>query len=170
MPRSFALEAESPSSVEQFRLAFCDEGYWRARLAAMDNGRLDSISVDEAGTVNVGSTFRLLPDGMPKVVKQLRVGDMQITHNETWSRVEDGRVRGEVSVALSGIPLTASGAGLLTPTTSGSQLTYSATVAVKVPMLGGAIEGFIGSQLASWIREISSFTTEWIDEHGDVSD
>jgi hypothetical protein len=170
VPRSFALEAESPSSVPQFRAAFGDEGYWKARLAAMDNGQLDSISVDAAGTVTVGSTFRLLPDGMPKLVTQLRRGDLRITHRETWSRVESGRVRGTVNVELSGIPLSASGAGLLTPSGDGSQLSYTATVAVKVPVLGGAVESFVGSQLASWIREISSFTTEWIDEHGDVSD
>jgi hypothetical protein len=54
--------------------------------------------------------------------------------------------------------------------TAGTQLTYTATVSVKVPLIGGAIEGFIGSQLSSWIREISAFTTEWIDEHGDLPD
>jgi hypothetical protein len=170
MPRSFDLTVESPSSVEQFRSAFGDEGYWRARLAAMDNGRLDSLNVDDDGTVDVHSTFKLLRDGLPKVVTQLRLGDLQMMHNETWSRIDGGRVQGQVSVDVSGFPLSARGSGSLTPTADGSQLTYTATVAVKVPLVGGAIEGFIGGQLASWIREISTFTTEWIDSRGDVSD
>jgi Protein of unknown function (DUF2505) len=169
MPRTFDLIVESPSSVEQFRAAFGDEEYWQARLAAMDNGRLDSLDVDDDGTVDVRSTFKLLRDGMPKVVTQLRLGDLQMMHNETWSRIDGGRVRGEVNVEVSGFPLSARGAGSLTPIGDGSQLTYTATVAVKVPLVGGAIEGFIGGQLTSWIREISTFTTEWIDSRGDLS-
>lgn len=170
MPRTFDLEVESSSSVGQFRSAFGDEDYWRARLAAMDNGRLDSLNVDDDGAVNVRSTFKLLGDGLPKVVSQLRLGDLQMTHDETWSRIDGGRVRGEVNVEVSGFPLSSRGTGLLAPTADGSQLTYTATVAVKVPLIGGAIEGFIGSQLTSWIREISTFTTDWIDERGDLSD
>jgi Protein of unknown function (DUF2505) len=169
MPRSFDLVADSSSTVEQFRSAFGDVGYWRVRLAAMDNGRLDSLTVDEDGTVKVGATFSLLRDGLPKAVTRLRRGDLEMVHNETWSRIDGGRVRGEVSVELSGAPLSARGAGLLTPVGDGSQLTYTATVAVKVPLIGGAIEKFIGSQLTTWIREIQQFTTAWIDGHGEFS-
>jgi hypothetical protein len=170
MPRAFDLRAESSSSVEQFRSAFGDEAYWRARLAAMDNGQLDSLDVDGDGAVNVRTTFKLLRAGLPKVVSQLRLGDLQMVHDETWSRIDGGRVRGEVNVEVSGFPLSARGAGSLAEITAGTQLTYTATVSVKVPLIGGAIEGFIGSQLSSWIREISAFTTEWIDEHGDLPD
>jgi hypothetical protein len=35
-------------------------------------------------------------------------------------------------------------------------------------LIGGAVEKFIGSQLTTWIREIQTFTTEWIDQHGDL--
>ena len=104
MPRTFDLKAESSSSVEQFRSAFGDEAYWQARLAAMDNGRLDSLAVDGDGAVNVRTTFKLLRDGLPKVVNQLRLGDLQMVHDETWSRIDDGRVRGEVNVEVNGFP------------------------------------------------------------------
>jgi hypothetical protein len=164
MPRSFDLVTDSASSVEQFRSAFGDEDYWQARLAAMDNGRLDSLSVDDDGTVRVGTKFSL-GDDLPKVVTQLRWRDLEVVSCETWSRVDGGRVRGEVSVELSGAPFSARGAGLLTPVPDGSQLTYTATVAVKVPLIGGALESFIGAQLTSWIREIQNFTTEWITAH-----
>jgi hypothetical protein len=170
MPRTFELQVESPSSVQQFRSAFGDEEYWQARLAAMDNGQLDSLDVYGDGAVNVRTSFKLLRDGLPKVVSQLRLGDLEMVHDETWSRIDGGQVRGEVNVEVNGFPLSGRGAGSLTQIAAGTQLTYTATISVKVPLIGGAIESFIGSQLTSWIREISSFTTEWIDERGQLPD
>jgi hypothetical protein len=166
MPRSFELEADSPASVDQFRCAFGDEDYWRKRLAAMDNGELDSLTVDDDGTVRVRTSFRLLSSELPKVVTKLRRGNWELVHHEMWQPVDGGQVRGEVTVDLSGAPLSAVGSGLLEPTEDGSQLTYSATVAVRVPLIGGPIESLIGSQLTSWVREIQDFTTDWISTHG----
>jgi hypothetical protein len=85
--------------------------------------------------------------------------------NETWSPIGGGRVRGEVSVAVPGVPLSGFGAGLLTPARNGSRLKYTATVEVKVPLVGGMIESFIGGQLAEPIAAIQRFTTTWITEH-----
>jgi hypothetical protein len=168
MPRSFDLVVDSSSSVEQFHSAFGDEEYWRTRLEAMDNGTLESLTLDDDGTVRVRTTFRLLSAELPKVVTKLRGGNWELAHTEMWSPIAGGRVRGEVTVDLNGVPLSARGAGLLTPVVDGSQLTYTATVAVRVPLLGGAVESLIGNQLTTWIREIQTFTTEWIDQHGDL--
>jgi hypothetical protein len=68
-------------------------------------------------------------------------------------------------VAVPGVPLSGFGAGLLTPARNGSLLKYTATVEVKVPLVGGVIESFIGRQLAEPIAVIQRFTTTWITEH-----
>jgi hypothetical protein len=103
---------------------------------------------------------------LPKIVTRLRPGNWELVHTETWSPIDGGRVRGEVTVDLTGAPLSARGAGLLTPAADGSQLAYTATVAVRVPLIGGPIESLIGGQLTGWLREIQQFTTEWIATHG----
>jgi Protein of unknown function (DUF2505) len=167
MPRSFDLSVESPVSVEQFHSAFGEEDYWLARLANYGAGAvtLDSLITDADGTVTVATTVSLLGDGLPRLITQLHGGDLKTVLNETWSPIGGGRVRGEVSVAVPGVPLSGFGAGLLTPARNGSRLKYTATVEVKVPLVGGMIESFIGGQLAEPIAAIQRFTTTWITEH-----
>jgi hypothetical protein len=168
MPRSFDLSVESPAGVEQVLSAFGDEDYWRARLAAFGNGTatLGSLIVDAGGTVIVVITLSLFGDRLPKLVTQLHRGDLEMVRNERWSRIGGGRVRGEINVAVPGAPLSAVGEALLAPVRNGSRLKYTTTVEVKVPLVGGKIESFIGGQLAEGITAIQRFTTEWIVENG----
>jgi hypothetical protein len=167
MPRSFDLSVESPVNVEQIHSAFGDEDYWLARLAnySAGTGTLDSLIVDADGTVTVASTISPFHDRLPRLVTQLRGGDLKMVRNETWSPIGGGRVRGEVSVAVPGAPASGLGAALLTPMRNGSRLTYTATVEVKIPLIGGTIESYIGGQLAEQIAAIQRFTTVWITEH-----
>ena len=169
MPRSFDLSAESPASVDQVHAAFGDEDYWRARLAVFGAGpgaaTLDSLAVDEDGTVSVATTFIMLRDRLPKLVNRLSRGDLEMVHLETWTRAGDSQVRGEVSIALPGTPLSATGAALVAPLAYGSRLQYSATVQVKVPLVGGKIESFMSARLADGIMDIQRFTAAWIAEN-----
>jgi len=168
MPRSFDLSAESPASVEQVHSAFSDEDYWRARLAAFYTGTatLESLIVDADGTVIVATTLSHFLGRLPKLATPWGRGDLAMVHNETWSQIGGGRVRGEVSVAAPGAPLSALGAALLAPVRNGSRLKYTATVQVKVPLVGGKIESFMAGQLAEGITAIQRFTTAWIADNG----
>ena len=168
MSRSFDLSVESPASVEQVLLAFGDEDYWQARLAAFGNGTatLGSLIVDASGTVTVVVTVSLLRDRLPKLVTQLHRGDLQMVRNERWSRIGGGRVRGEINAAIPGAPLSAIGKALIAPGRNGSRLKYTTTVAVKVPLVGAKIESYIGGQAADEIARLQRFTSEWIAENG----
>jgi len=169
MPRSFELSADSPARVEQVHSAFGDGDYWAARVAVFGartgTATLDSLVVDDAGTVVVSVTFGLVRERLPKFVSQIGGGDLRMVHTETWSRFDGGRVRGQISVAVPGTPVSALGAAVVTPLKNGSQLTYTATVEVKVPFVGGKVEAFMGSRLADGILDIQSFTTDWIADH-----
>jgi hypothetical protein len=54
---------------------------------------------------------------------------------------------------------------LVAPTQNGSQLTFTATVEFKVPLVGGTIESFIAREFAQGIPELQRFTSMWITEH-----
>ena len=165
MPRSFDLSAESPASVDRVHAAFADEDYWRARLAAFGGpgaATLDSFACDADGTVIVATTFSLLRDRFPKLVTQLGRGDLEMVHTETWSRIGGSQVRGELSIAVPGTRVSAAGGALVAPLGSGSRLSYSVTVKVEVPLVGGKIESFMSTRLAEGILDIHRFTTEWI--------
>jgi hypothetical protein len=170
MPRTFDLAAESPASVDQVHAAFGDEDYWRARLAvfgaSVGAAALDSLIVDTTGTVVVATTFSLLRDRLPGPVNYLGRGDLALVHTETWSRVGDKQVRGEITMAVPGAPVSATGAALLAPLDNGSRLQYSATVKVKVPLVGGQIESLMSGRLAKGIMGVQRFTTAWIADNG----
>src|SRR5271165_6622161 len=160
MPRSFDSSLKSPASVDQVLSAFGDEDYWRARLAAFGNGTatLGSLIVDASGTLTVVIKLSLFRDRLPKLVTQLHRGDLEMVRNERWSRIDGGRVRGEVNAAVPGAPFSAVGEALLAPVRDGSRLEYTTTVEVKVPLVGGKIESFIGGQAAEQIAAIQHFT------------
>ena len=148
------MSVESPARVEQFLLAFGNEDYWRARLAIGDSAAtLKSLTVDPDGTVSVVVAASLLRDRLPKLITQLHRADLEVVQNERWSRIDGGRLRGEISVAAPGTPLSGFWEVLVAPVRNGSRLNYTATVKVNVPLVGGTIERLIGDQLPEGIVE-----------------
>jgi Protein of unknown function (DUF2505) len=167
MPRSFDSSVDLPVTVEQVHSAFCDENYWQARVAAFQVGTatLDSLTVDPDDTVTVAVRLRVFRDRLPALVTRLSGGDLELTQTQSWIRIGGDRVRGEVNLALSRASVSAVGKGLLAPAGNGSRLDVTSTVKVKVPLVGGAIESFVGSQLGNDLRAFERFTTEWIAEN-----
>ena len=168
MPRSFDMAAEYEGSVEQVHQAFSDEQYWLERLAdsGADDDSLDSMTVDDDG-IDVVTTQTLRSDRLPGVVTQFHRGDLTFVREEAW--IADPRRAGHRD-----------GQGLdhrrardadrhrrARPGKSGggSRLEFKATVEVRVPLVGGKIENFIGSQLVDLLIAEQRFTTAWITEN-----
>jgi hypothetical protein len=166
MPRSFDVSVDSPASVEQVHTAISGEDYWLARLATLNGSTtLESLVVHDDQTVRVATTQDLGRDLLPGIVAKFYRRDLKIRHTETWTPLGDSQLRGEISVAVSGAPGSGSGAALVAPTQSGSQLTLTGTVEFKVPLVGGTIESFIAREFAQGIPNIQDFTAKWVAEH-----
>lgn len=165
MARFFGLSAESAASVEQVHWAYSREEYWYARFAAFDaTTSLDSLAVED-GVVRVAMTQDLRHDVLPRLLSRLYPGDLKVRSTETWSPTGDGRFRGEITTTAVGAPGSGHGAGTLAPHRGGSQLHLSATVEFNVPLVGGRIENYLGTQLTEQIPLVQRFTTEWIADH-----
>jgi hypothetical protein len=167
MPRSFDMAAEYGGSVEQVHRAFGDQNYWLARLAesGADRATLDSMSAG-AGGVRVKTTHVLRRDRLPGVVTQFHPGDLAIVREETWTPVDGGQATGMVTGAIPGAPVSLSGTAALAPTDGGgSRLQFTASVEVRIPLVGGKVESFIGSQLVELLIAEQRFTTAWIEEN-----
>jgi hypothetical protein len=147
-------------------LAFAERDYWLARLATFDGlGDLDTLTVDPDGSVTVVVVKELHHDGMSGPGARFFPRQWRVVHNERWSPIGEGRVRGEVSIVPHGAPGSGAGTALLTPTQAGSQLKCKATVEFKVPLVGGAVETVMGRLLVQNISTMQRFTTKWIQEH-----
>jgi hypothetical protein len=167
MASSFHVSAESPASVEQVISAFSDEAYWQRRVAAYRGGiaHLDLFRVDEGGDVTVTIALSLFGDRLPKWITQLYRREVKMVHHERWTRVDGGSVHGKVKVTVPGAPLSVLAEALITPQPDGSVLDYDATVEVKVPLVGGRVERFLGGNIGQEVPRVQGFTTAWIAEN-----
>ena len=84
-----------------------------------------------------------------------------------WTPVSDGKATAAVTGAIPGAPVTLSGHRRARPRRKrrGSRLEFNATVEVRIPLVGGKIENFIGSQLVELLIAEQRFTTAWITEN-----
>lgn len=168
MPRTFTLSEHYPASVEKVYTAFADERYWLARLAdsGADTVTLDSMAVDAEGRVDVATTQRIHRDKLPALAAQFHPGDLEVSRHERWHPVRDGRARAEVDGKIVGAPAKLSGDAVLEPVGGGCELKLTATVQVDIPLVGGKIENFIGTQLAELVAAEQRFTAGWLQRGG----
>jgi hypothetical protein len=169
MPSSFDMATEYEGGVEQVHRAFGDERYWLARLAdsGADDATLDSLEVGTDGTIDICTTQVLRADRLPAVVTQFHRGDLTIQREETWSPIRDGQATGTVGGAIPGAPASLTGTMALAPAQSGSgsRQEFKITVEVRIPLIGGKIENFIGRGLMDLLIAEQRFTTVWITEN-----
>ncbi|WP_431235015.1 DUF2505 domain-containing protein [Mycolicibacterium psychrotolerans] len=167
MPRSFDMATAYEGSVEQVHRALRDEQYWLARLAdsGADHASLDSIRLTANGGVDVATTQVLRVDRLPAVVTQFHHGDLEIRRAESWTGLIDGTAEATVSGTIPGAPVSLTGSAQLTPAELQAQLAFRATVEVRIPLVGGKVENFIGHQLVDLLIAEQRFTTRWIAEN-----
>ena len=162
MARSVHVEIDSSADVGHVFAAFGDDAYWQLRLATFSNGTatLDALDVD-ADVVTVAITLHLLRDRLPKVVTQLRSGDLVMKRTERWHGT-DTSVRGDITARIPGAPFSMTGDAVISPTDPGSRLAYTAAFEVRIPMVGGRIEKYIADHAGDEVRAIHRFTGDWI--------
>ncbi len=161
------MAAEYGGTVEQVHRAFGDERYWLARLtdSGADMYSLDSMVVDDQGGIDVVTTQTLRADRLPGVVTQFHRGDLSFVREEAWSPVLDGQATATVKGSIPGAPANLTGTAMLAPVGGGSRLRFTVEVEVRVPLVGGKIENFIGGQLVDLLIAEQHFTTLWIAEN-----
>jgi Protein of unknown function (DUF2505) len=169
MPRSFDMSAEYGATVEEVLGAFSEQEYWLARLAdsGVDDATLDSMQLGgpsgDDGSIDVITTQVLRSDRLPGVVTQFHRGDLRIRREERWEPVVNGSATATVSGTILDSPASLTGTAVLEQAESGgARLKFRATVEVRIPLVGGKLENFIGSQLVDLVIAEQRFTTRWI--------
>jgi hypothetical protein len=171
MPRSFDMSTDYAASVEAVLHAFSEEQYWLARLAdsGADDATLDSIDLGGPsggdGSIDVVTTQVLRADRMPAVVTQFHRGDLRIRREERWEPISSGSATATVTGSILDSPASLTGTAVLEAESGGARLNFRATVEVRIPLVGGKLENFIGSQLVELLIREQRFTTTWIGEN-----
>jgi hypothetical protein len=163
MAHTFHGLAQTPAAVADIHAAFGRADYWLARLATSAAvTTLNSLTVGADGTVSVRFAQDLGRQLLPGVVARLVPGDVRMDYTETWTPVDDGRAQGRIGVAVSGGLGSCSATAWLEPSPAGSQMRFTGSVKVRIPLVGGNLEKAVGADLAANIPSVLDFTTTWI--------
>ena len=159
------MATEYESTVANVHRALRSKKYWRARLAdsGVDEARLDSITLRADGGVEVVTTQVIGSSRLPGFVSQFHRGDLQIRREETWTPLIDRRATAAIIGGISGAPVRVDGTAELAPSDTGARLAFDVTVTVRVPLVGGKLETFIGNQLIELLKAEQRFTAGWMD-------
>ena len=160
------MATDYEGTVEQVHNAFCEQRYWLARLAesGADEWTLEDFRVGGDGGVDVVTTQVLRAARLPGIVQQFHHGDLEIRRAETWTGLLDGAAAASVASSIVRAPVTLGGDAALRPVGERSRLALQATVEVRIPLVGGKMEKFIGNQLTTLLNSEQQFTTRWIAE------
>jgi hypothetical protein len=172
MPRSFDMSTDYGVTVEEVLRAFSDEEYWLARLAdsGADDTTLDSMQLGGPsgtdGSIDVITTQVLRSDRLPGIITQFHRGDLRIRREEKWEPVTNGSATATITGSILDAPASLTGTAVLEPVaeTGGARMKLRATVEVRIPLVGGKLENFIGNQLVELLIAEQRFTTVWIGE------
>ena len=159
-------------TVEEVLRAFSDEEYWLARLAdsGADDTTLDSMQLGGPsgtdGSIDVITTQVLRSDRLPGLITQFHRGDLRIRREEKWEPVTNGSAAAAITGSILDAPASLTGTAVLEPVaeTGGARMKLQATVEVRIPLVGGKLENFIGNQLVELLIAEQRFTTTWIGE------
>ena len=159
------MATEYESTVANVHRALRSKKYWLARLAdsGVDEARLDSITLGTDGGVEVVTTQVIGSSRLPGFVSQFHRGDLHIRREETWTPLIDRRATAAITGGISGAPVQVDGTAELAPSDTGARLAFDVTVTVRVPLVGGKLETFIGNQLIELLKAEQRFTAGWMD-------
>jgi len=166
MARSIDYRSTLAFPAEKVFATMTDEEYLRARLREL-GGPGSELLEHEATPESARYKLKqgLSEKDLPPIVGKVMQGDLAIQRTETLRKTGDDAYGGDVDVAISGVPASASGTMRLNGNGSGSEFEVRADVEVKVPLFGGKIEEIVAGQVRRLLEAETAFTARWLASH-----
>jgi hypothetical protein len=111
--------------------------------------------VSAVGTPGGGTTVRTsrsLPEGVPGYLKRFTPADGRVTQTDTWGAAVAGVRTGTWAVTFPGSPGVIGGSTTIAPGPTGCRWTVTGTVSIRLPVVGGRVEGFLAPLLEKLVR------------------
>ena len=166
MARSIDYRSTLAFPAEKVFATMTDEEYLRARLREL-GGPGSALLEHEAGPDGARYKLKqgLSEKDLPPIVGKVMQGDLAIQRTESLRATGPGSYGGDVDVAISGVPASASGTMRLADDGAGSEFEVHADVEVKVPLIGGKIEEIVAGQVRRLLEAETAFTVRWLESH-----
>ncbi len=162
------MAATYECTAAQVLAAFSEKPYWLTRLekSGCDETSLDVLETTADGSIEVITTQTVRPAKLPAVVTQFHRGDLTLRRREHWTALAGGSSTGTIDGDLLGTPARVTATVALADTSPHARADVHVTVEVKIPLVGGKLESYLGGQLVDLLRLEQVFTSKWIQDHG----
>jgi len=118
-----------------------------------------------ATPIDHGLTAVLTMD-TPDSARMLLGREMRMTQTITWENPSsDGSRQGQMSLTLSGVPVSLSGPLFLRPTPDGATIVYDADFHIRIPLVGKKVEKKVEEYLEQIIHACEEFGNKWLADH-----
>ncbi len=155
-----------PFPLTAYAAAISDPEYW-ARLAAGTPdapGELESTEITDSAA-EIRLIQRIPSEQLPSAVSGLISGDLSIKRLVNVRFTDAEHITGTFEAVVSGAPATVEGTIDATGTADETTVTFTAAVAVRIPLVGGKIEKMVVANLVELLGTERDFTVAWHDEH-----
>lgn len=151
--------------VDAVLAAQTDAAALRARLAEI--GGVNATLEEHSATAD-GVRYTLLQGipaaQLPQTVRTIHKGDLVVQREHTWTR-SGGQVVGAISAHVNGVPGEITARTELTALTGDGPGCLQVTrgeVKVRIPIVGGKLEGVIAEQVTNLLEREAEFTASWL--------
>lgn len=164
MSKAFSFTTEFEHSVDTVHAALTSEDYWKSRIGADSDGSSIAVSAPAGpGTIRVEITGRMDPAGLPAVVRGILRGPLEMNRVDEWSALDGDHAQGAMTGGSSSLPVTIEGRSELRPSASGgSVVEVTGEVAVKIPVVGGQVEGLVVQMVESIVNGDQKELNDWL--------
>lgn len=147
MSRHVETSHETGGDVEQV-FATLTSPDWPARKAAELGDGSEVVEREQRPDGGVRMVVsRELPSGVPGFLERFLPADGRVVQTDDWGPAVGGERHGRWSVSIPGSPASLGGTLRLAPTATGSRYAIEGEVTVKIPLIGGKAERFIGDMV-----------------------
>jgi hypothetical protein len=162
MPKKFEFTAVLDHPARDVHAALIDERYWRDRIAGSPTAAVRIEYPDGPGTLRVVVTERTEPAELPAFVRGVVRGPMVLERTDNWGTFDAGGATGLIVGGATGIPVDFRGTSQVRPTADGSVLAMRGEVTVKIPIVGGQIEGLAVKMIGRIVEKDRDALAAWL--------
>lgn len=145
---------------------FLDKESHLAKFASMGHRDIEVLSCEEDDSHLKIQIQRVVDIDVPGFAKKFLKPSNTVISTDTWADQGDGTYGGTFEIDIKGTPVEARGRTRLAPADdSRTDYTISVDIKVKVPLVGGRIEGFAKGDIEKQIDQEFLAGDSWLTDH-----
>ncbi|WP_282785149.1 MULTISPECIES: DUF2505 domain-containing protein [unclassified Nocardia] len=161
MSRKISFTVQYSVPVEDLHRALTSDDVWRSRFADAATATLDLSHPEGPGTIRIHMTEKAPEEKIPSIVTKVLKSELVLERTDNWGALDGEIAKGDFKGASKGITTEMEGTYELRPTAAGSEIEVNGIVAVKVALVGGAIEPLVENLLHKVLNSERKHIEAW---------